>query len=109
MWIARAWLLLACPPAHTRASELEALLMIRHITSSIAITVLLGCANEPIDASSAGLIGDPLAGIDDGERTAFEDGLDAFIEVETIDDGLGPVFNDTSCGVCHSASAPGGA
>ena len=28
--------------------------------------------------------------------------------VETAEDGLGPVFNDVSCGSCHSLPAVGG-
>ena len=35
-------------------------------------------------------------------------GLDDFLEVETSDEGLGPAFNATSCGACHSVPAVGG-
>jgi CxxC motif-containing protein (DUF1111 family) len=35
-------------------------------------------------------------------------GLDDFLEVETADEGLGPAYNGTSCGVCHNIPAVGG-
>ena len=52
--------------------------------------------------------GDPLPGITPREFDAFRVGLDAFTGVETVDDGLGPAFNGTSCAVCHSVPAIGG-
>ena len=52
--------------------------------------------------------GDPLPGITPREFDAFRVGLNAFTGVETVDDGLGPAFNGTSCGVCHSVPALGG-
>jgi CheY-like chemotaxis protein len=36
--------------------------------------------------------GEPLAGLTTAQRTAFDDGLEDFTEVEGVDDGLGPVF-----------------
>src|SRR5262249_32438714 len=38
----------------------------------------------------------------------FEDGLEEFSEVETPDEGLGPVFNGKSCAECHASPATGG-
>jgi CxxC motif-containing protein (DUF1111 family) len=52
--------------------------------------------------------GDPLPGITPREFDAFRTGLGAFTGVETVDDGLGPAFNGTSCAVCHSVPAIGG-
>jgi CxxC motif-containing protein (DUF1111 family) len=52
--------------------------------------------------------GDPLPGITARDFDAFRAGLGAFIGVETSDDGLGPAYNGTSCGVCHSVPAIGG-
>jgi CxxC motif-containing protein (DUF1111 family) len=52
--------------------------------------------------------GDPLPGITPREFDAFRVGLGAFTSVETVDDGLGPAFNGTSCGACHSVPAIGG-
>jgi len=50
----------------------------------------------------------PIAGLTADEQAEFFTGREAFDEVETAADGLGPVFNDTSCGVCHSVGGSGG-
>jgi CxxC motif-containing protein (DUF1111 family) len=52
--------------------------------------------------------GDPFAGLTPEQRTAFEEGKDAFQEEEGIQDGLGPVFNGTSCAQCHFNPVVGG-
>ena len=54
------------------------------------------------------LPGDPLPGIGGGDFEEFRLGLDDFTEVETVEDGLGPAFNGSSCAVCHSVPAIGG-
>jgi CxxC motif-containing protein (DUF1111 family) len=41
-------------------------------------------------------------------KPAFFAGCDEFMEVETIDDGLGPVFNGKSCAECHAVPSVGG-
>jgi CxxC motif-containing protein (DUF1111 family) len=53
--------------------------------------------------------GAPLPGLDDVQTAAFQDGLESFTEIETMETGLGPVFNARSCGECHSHPAIGGA
>jgi len=55
------------------------------------------------------LPGDPLPGINGSEFEEFRLGLKDFTEVETAEDGLGPAFNGSSCAVCHSVPAIGGA
>jgi CxxC motif-containing protein (DUF1111 family) len=52
--------------------------------------------------------GEPLPNLTVAELTMFEVGKDDFEEVETPADGLGPVFNGTSCAACHSSPAVGG-
>ncbi len=52
--------------------------------------------------------GAPLPGITSAELELFGLGLEDFNEVETAEEGLGPVFNGTSCGQCHSVPAIGG-
>src|SRR4051794_22029574 len=54
-------------------------------------------------------IGAPLPGLSAAELKQFNDGLASFTKPEEPADGLGPVFNGTSCGECHAAGAPGGA
>ncbi|MGB7219021.1 MAG: di-heme oxidoredictase family protein [Vicinamibacterales bacterium] len=41
-------------------------------------------------------------------QAEFDDGLDAFADVETIEDGLGPVFNAQGCAQCHQNPIVGG-
>jgi CxxC motif-containing protein (DUF1111 family) len=53
--------------------------------------------------------GGPLPGITPVEFEEFRLGLDDFLEVEFAEEGLGPAFNGTSCAVCHSVPAIGGA
>lgn len=52
--------------------------------------------------------GAPLAGLSATEIAAFNAGRGAFGRPATVATGLGPVFNDDSCGACHNAAAPGG-
>jgi len=63
-------------------------------------------------ATAAGQVsprpGDPLSGLTPAEFEAFRIGLDDFLEVETAEEGLGPAYNGTSCGGCHSVPAVGG-
>lgn len=42
-----------------------------------------------------------LPGMTPAQVQQFLDAQDDFNEVEEATDGLGPIFNDTSCGVCH--------
>jgi CxxC motif-containing protein (DUF1111 family) len=69
------------------------------------LTLLIGTtvrADAPVN------FGDPVAGLTSAELLRFDAGLDDFKEKETADDGLGPVFNQTSCAACHSSPAAGG-
>jgi CxxC motif-containing protein (DUF1111 family) len=52
--------------------------------------------------------GDPLPNLTKAELAQFLAGKATFQQVEGVADGLGPVFNDTSCAVCHSVGAVGG-
>jgi CxxC motif-containing protein (DUF1111 family) len=54
------------------------------------------------------LPGDPLPGINGSEFEEFRLGLEDFTEVETVEEGLGPAFNGSSCAVCHSVPGIGG-
>lgn len=63
--------------------------------------------DEPAEASTqaAVTLGGHLGGITDAD---FTEALDNFNLVETIDDGVGPVFNEVACGRCHTLGAIGG-
>jgi len=59
-------------------------------------------------SSTSSLFGDPLPGLTDQELALFEAGKDEFQDVETVENGLGPVFNEASCTSCHSDPVVGG-
>jgi len=52
--------------------------------------------------------GDPFPDLTTDQLIQFSDGEVEFTQVETVADGLGPVFNGTSCAACHSNPAVGG-
>jgi CxxC motif-containing protein (DUF1111 family) len=52
--------------------------------------------------------GDPLPGLTTALQADFAAGLEEFKSVETVADGLGPIFNNVSCVACHSSPARGG-
>lgn len=54
-------------------------------------------------------LGSPLRGIALNELARFNAGKQAFVQVEDVAGGLGPVFTESSCVKCHSAGATGGA
>ena len=58
-----------------------------------------------LSAAFSGSIGDVLPGTDADE---FAEAEEAFGEVETMEDGLGPTFNEAGCGSCHTSPVMGG-
>ncbi len=52
--------------------------------------------------------GAPMAGLSSKELELFRMGREDFLEVENSSDGLGPLFNGTSCAQCHNIPAVGG-
>jgi CxxC motif-containing protein (DUF1111 family) len=52
--------------------------------------------------------GAPLTGLSTLELNAFNTGRGVFGRNFNAAAGLGPVFNDDSCGACHNGAAPGG-
>ena len=59
-----------------------------------------------VDTNSDKVVGDHLAGISNADFAAAKA---SFSAVEGINDGVGPVFNESGCGNCHSLGAVGGA
>ncbi len=53
-------------------------------------------------------VGGPLAGLTPSELAAYKAGKDEFLNVETPESGLGPIFNNVSCVSCHAKPSPGG-
>jgi CxxC motif-containing protein (DUF1111 family) len=78
--------------------------MLVFATALYVVALALGVAGQ----TGRPLPGDPLPGIAGGDFEEFRLGLEDFSEVETVEDGLGPAFNGSSCAVCHSVPAIGG-
>jgi CxxC motif-containing protein (DUF1111 family) len=53
-------------------------------------------------------LGEPIEGLTDEELAAFERGRALFEKRFKPSEGLGPLYNATSCLSCHSSPAPGG-
>lgn len=49
----------------------------------------------------------PVAGLDNGELGDFQDGQVQFRRAFSIGEGLGPIFNNSSCASCHSGDGRG--
>ena len=74
----------------------------------MAIVVCLTTGRSAANGNRSEL-GRPLEGLNMQQLKAFRDGKEAFEEVEEAADGLGPIFNNTGCAVCHSTPVTGGA
>jgi CxxC motif-containing protein (DUF1111 family) len=61
-----------------------------------------------LTGAPAGTFGGPIGELSPAEFQRFSDGQAAFEQVEGVADGLGPVFNGTSCAGCHNVGATGG-
>jgi CxxC motif-containing protein (DUF1111 family) len=72
------------------------------------VAILGSIALAPGGTSSPPDFGAPLAGLTTDQLSRFNAGKSEFLGVETIEDGLGPVFNDVSCASCHLVPAAGG-
>jgi CxxC motif-containing protein (DUF1111 family) len=75
---------------------------------SVLSVGLLGMSWGRVAADNPTAFGDALPGLTAAEQQAFEGGREEFMEEERAEDGLGPVFNATSCVACHSSPAVGG-
>jgi CxxC motif-containing protein (DUF1111 family) len=74
----------------------------------LSTVILLWPGNSSSQINPPLRLGDPLPGLTPAQLQLFTAGKAVFQETETVSDGLGPVFNNTSCGACHSGPAPGG-
>ena len=53
-------------------------------------------------------MGEFLPGLSGAQQTLWQDGQDEFDRILQISEGLGPIFNDTSCSQCHGTPTIGG-
>jgi CxxC motif-containing protein (DUF1111 family) len=63
---------------------------------------------HPQPNGNSPLFGDPLVGLTDAQQAAFVAGREEFESIETVEGGLGPIFNNDSCAACHSTPFSGG-
>jgi CxxC motif-containing protein (DUF1111 family) len=80
-------------------------------TAAQSAPATLGSRNRTIDPGPRGGApgaGGPLPGLSQNELNFFNAAKNVFNEVETVAQGLGPRFNDISCGACHAQPAAGG-
>jgi hypothetical protein len=80
----------------------------RCLVVSVLSVGLLGMSWGRVAADNLTAFGDALPGLTAAEQQAYEEGREEFMEEERAEDGLGPVFNATSCVACHSSPAVGG-
>src|SRR6184192_3011795 len=64
--------------------------------------------SQPLSAADSENLTNPLPDLTDQEKDDFVAGLEDFLEVETVEDGLGPGFNGKSCAECHAVPSVGG-
>jgi len=57
---------------------------------------------------AGGRLGDPLPDLTQDQLNDFTNGLSQFENVVGIEEGLGPIYNNTSCANCHATPVVGG-
>ena len=81
-------------------------------TRKAALPLFLAVAAITVATAAIGdrppAFGEPIPGLTAQQADLFTDGKADFAEVESVADGLGPVFNGRSCAECHSVPAVGG-
>jgi CxxC motif-containing protein (DUF1111 family) len=88
----------------------------KYLPSAIGAVALAGAAcggqspTEGVGEQEQSVsVGGSVSGLTAAQQTLFSNGATQFNQIETIADGLGPVFNEKSCGTCHDESGQGGA
>ena len=84
----------------------------RPATTLVAIcaagALAFGCGNLLTTKPPAGeRFDEPIAGLSNGELGSFQTGHTQFRKAFSIDEGLGPIFNNVSCASCHSGDGRG--
>jgi CxxC motif-containing protein (DUF1111 family) len=65
-------------------------------------------ATDPGVRGGAPGAGGPIGGLNAAEQAFFTAATARFTTIETVSSGLGPGFNELSCGACHISPAVGG-
>lgn len=85
------------------------LVVLTTITAAFGILFSFTWSGRAQSPGGPPALGDALPSLTAAQKQDFERGKTEFMASEDIDEGLGPVFNGTSCGECHEAGALGGA
>jgi CxxC motif-containing protein (DUF1111 family) len=81
----------------------------KYKTCAMVITLgFVGLLAWRATADNPVFFGDPFSGLAATLLDRFDAGKDEFEEEDGVDEGLGPVFNDTSCAACHLNPSTGG-
>ena len=75
---------------------------------ALALAAFLSGCHGSTSAAERELLGGPVPGLTRAERAAFERGKLVFQRRFAPEDGLGPLYNATSCESCHSVPTTGG-
>lgn len=91
------------------AKRILAVTVVGAVIIAVQVDAQVGPRNvRPQQPVASGRPGDPLAGLTATQLASFTLGLQEFSNVEGPEDGLGPIFNGTSCAQCHSVPGTGG-
>lgn len=73
----------------------------------VATALSAGCSGPPETLPPQDL-GEPLAGLSGEELARFRAGEVLFDHIFTIEEGIGPIFNENQCSACHTDPIRGG-
>lgn len=73
-----------------------------------AVMIVSAASAMPGDIVVQPKAGAPLPGLTPEQLDRFEQGLERFEHTFTVEEGLGPNFNQNSCASCHAVPAVGG-
>jgi len=78
--------------------------------TSLLSLLWLGCSGgeEPNETQTTAAVAHSLSGLDLRQISRFQRGTQEFQEVESVAEGLGPLFNGASCSQCHATGGLGG-
>src|SRR5262245_61276230 len=76
--------------------------------TTVVLMAATGVFFLTLGSAGAQNLTNPLPGLTAAQLADFNAGLAEFTSVETIADGLGPVFNGKSCAECHAVPSTGG-
>jgi CxxC motif-containing protein (DUF1111 family) len=80
----------------------------RAATASVVGSVAILFTMFMLGGNAPPQFGDPLPGLTEDELDRFRAGKAVFDHDFSVPEGLGPVFNDTSCTNCHNQGGDGG-